>query len=131
MLKSVAVVAGSYILSIILVIASDPLLTLLFPGDFVRDRVPSDAALTASTALFIVASTFCAWVCARFAPSRPDRHVIWFAVIGEAMGLFATISNWNKGWPHWYFVSWMIAWPIACFLGWRLSPRPQPVSAGT
>ena len=75
MLKSIAVVAGSYILSIILVMATDPLLSHLFPGDFARGRVPSDHALVASTIFFVVVSIFCAWVCARLAPSNPAKHV--------------------------------------------------------
>jgi len=57
MLKSIAVVAGSYLLSIVLVLATDPLLSRLFPGDFVKGRIPSDTALIASTALFVVVIT--------------------------------------------------------------------------
>lgn len=68
MLKSIAAVAGSYILSIVLVLATDPLLSRLFPGDFVRGRVPSDTPLIASTACFVLISIFCAWLCARLAP---------------------------------------------------------------
>ena len=60
MLKSIGVVVGSYVLSIILVLATDPLLSRLFPGDFVRGRIPSNSALAASTALFVVVSIFCA-----------------------------------------------------------------------
>jgi hypothetical protein len=70
MLKSIAVVLGSYMLSIVLVLASDPLLSRLFPGDFVKGRIPSNAALMASTAFFVLVSVLCAWICARFAPSR-------------------------------------------------------------
>ena len=70
MLKSIAVVGGSYLLSVVLVIATDPLLSRLFPGDFEKGRVPSDTALIASTALFVVVSILCAWLCARFAPGR-------------------------------------------------------------
>ena len=40
MLKSVAVVAGSYLLSILLVLCTDPLLSLLFPGDFAAGHIP-------------------------------------------------------------------------------------------
>jgi hypothetical protein len=72
MLKSIAVVAGSYVLSIILVLGTDPLLSRLFPGDFVKGRIPSNAALIASTAFFVVISILCAWICARFA-SQPRR----------------------------------------------------------
>ena len=117
MLKSIAVVAGSYILSILLVLATDPLLSLMFPGDFARGHVPSNHALMASTAFFVVVSILCAWLCARFAPSRPGRHVLWFFIIGEVMGIGATIPNWSKDWPHWYWLSWLLTWPVSCLIG--------------
>ncbi|HET9304466.1 MAG TPA: hypothetical protein VFO46_00435 [Candidatus Sulfotelmatobacter sp.] len=123
MLKSIAVVVGSYMLSIVLVLGTDPLLSRLFPGDFVRGRIPSNAALLASTAFFVVISILCAWVCARFAPSRPGRHVLWFFIVGEVMGMAATIPNWSKGWPHWYWLSWLLSWPVSCWIGLLLAGR--------
>lgn len=129
MLKSIGAVAGCYLLSIVLVFCTDPLLSLLFPGDFVRGQLPSNAPLMASTAMFVVVSIFCAWLCARVAPSRPARHVLWFFVIGEVMGVAATIPNWSKGWPHWYWLSWLLTWPVSCWIGLQLAQRravPQP-----
>lgn len=123
MLRSIAVVLGSYLLSVVLVTATDPLLSRMFPGDFVRGRIPSSPALMASTVLFVVVSMLCAWVCARFAPNRAARHVLWFFVLGEAMGIAAIIPNWNKGWPHWYWLSWLLTWPLSCWLGLRLAGR--------
>jgi hypothetical protein len=123
MFKSVAVIIGSYLLSVVLVLATDPLLSRLFPGDFVKGRVPSDTALVSSTALFVIVSVLCAWICARFAPRRPARHVLWFFVVGEAMGIVATIPNWNKGWPHWYWLSWLLTWPVSCCVGLLLAGR--------
>jgi O-antigen/teichoic acid export membrane protein len=123
MFKSIAVVAGSYVLSIILVLCSDPLLTLLFPGDFVRGHIPSNNALIASTACFVVVSILCAWLCARFAPRKAAKHVLWFLIIGEAMGLAATIPNWSTGWPHWYWLSWLLSWPVSCWLGLMIAGR--------
>ena len=125
MLKSIAVVAGSYILSILLVLSTDPLLSHLFPGDFVRGRIPSTNPLLASTAFFVVISILCAWVCARFAPSHPGKHVLWFMIIGEVMGLGATIPNWSKGWPHWYSLSWLLTWPVSCWVGLLLAGRRE------
>ena len=98
MLKSILVVVGSYVLSVVLVLASDPLLSAIFPGDFAHGHVPSSPALAASTGLFIVVSILCAWLCARFAPPRKARHVLAFAILGEAFGLAATIPNWSTGW---------------------------------
>jgi hypothetical protein len=129
MFKSVAVVLGSYLLSVLLVFATDPLLSLLFPGDFARGRVPSTNALLASTALFVLVSILCAWICARFAPSPATRHVLWFFVLGEAMGLGATIPNWSKGWPHWYWLSWLLTWPISCWLGLQLARQRRGLSS--
>src|SRR5476649_2403026 len=124
MLKSIAIVAGSYLLSVVLVMTTDPLLSLLFPGDFAKDRIPSDAALITSTALFVGVSILCAWLCARFAAGRASRHVLWFFIVGEVMGITAIIPNWSKGWPHWYWLSWLLTWPVSCWIGRRVSPAP-------
>ena len=123
MLKSIAVVVSSYILSVILVLATDPLLSRLFPGDFVKGHVPSSDALVTSTALFVLVSIVCAWICARFVPTRPARHVLWFFLIGEIMGIMATIPNWSKGWPHWYWLSWLLTWPVSCWIGLMIAGR--------
>jgi hypothetical protein len=124
MFKSFAVVVGSYLLSVLLVIGTDPLLSKIFPGDFERGHIPSNHALMASTACFIVVSIFCAWLCARFAPGvsshSAGRHVLWFFLIGELMGIIATIPNWSKGWPHWYWLSWLFSWPVSCWIGLQI-----------
>ena len=122
MLKSIGVVVGSYVLSVVLVLATDPLLSRVFPGDFVRGRIPSNAALAISTALFVVISILCAWVCAHFAP-QAGRSVLWFFIVGEVMGIATSIPNWNNGWPHWYGLSWLLSWPISCWIGLRLGER--------
>ena len=129
MLRSVAIVIGSYALSVVLVMATSPLLSRLFPGEFDNGHVPSDTALITSTVLFFIVSIFCAWVCARFAPGSPLRHVVWFVIIGEAMGAVFTIANWSKDWPHWYWLSWMLAWPVGSWVGLLLSGRRDRVSA--
>jgi hypothetical protein len=123
MLKSVAVVVGSYLLSVVLVLGTDPLLSRIFPGDFVNGHVPSSGALLSSTALFVLISIICASLCARFAPRRAGLHVLWFFVVGEVMGVAATVPNWNKGWPHWYWLSWLFTWPVSCWIGLVLSQR--------
>lgn len=123
MLKSVGVVVGSYVLSIILVLGTDPLLSRVFPGDFAAGHVPSRPALLASTTLFVIISILCARLCARFAPSRPVRHVLWFFLIGEVLGIATTIPNWSKGWPHWYWLSWLLTWPLSCWIGLLLAER--------
>jgi len=134
LIKSIANVLGCYLLSVVLVIATDPLLSRLFPDDFVRGRIPSDTALMASTALFVIVSIFCAWLCARFAPGRAGLHVLWFCILGEVMGIGAAIPNWSKGFPHWYWMSWLLTWPVSCWIGFLLSGRrasEQISSSGT
>jgi hypothetical protein len=123
MLKSIAVVVGSYLLSVALVLATDPLLSRIFPGDFVKGHVPSDTALIASTALFVVVSILCAWLCGRFAPRRAARHVLWLFIVGEVMGIGAVIPSWSKGWPHWYWLSWLLTWPVSCWIGLLFTGR--------
>ena len=123
MLKSIAVVLGSYMLSVVLVMLTDPLLSRLFPGDYVGGRVPSDTPLIASTAMFVVISIVCAWVCARFAPNRAGRHVLWFFILGELMGIGFAIPGWSKGWPHWYTLAWLLTWPVSCWIGLKLAGR--------
>jgi hypothetical protein len=123
MLKSVGAVLGSYVVSVVLVLATDPLLSALFPGNFVRGRVPSTTALITSTALFILISIFCAGLCARLVPAQAKRNVLCFFVLGEAMGIATTIPQWSKGMPHWYFLSWLVSWPVSCWVGLRLANR--------
>jgi hypothetical protein len=131
MLKSIVVVIGSYLLSVVLVFATDPLLSRIFPADFVKDRIPSDAALITSTALFVIVSILCAWICARWAPGRAARHVLWFFSLGEVMGIATTIPNWSKGWPHWYWLSWLLTWPLSCYIGLLLGRRRMDHPAAT
>ena len=128
MLKSIAVVVGCYILSIALVLATDPLLTRLFPGDYGRGHVPSNNALMTSTACFVVISILCAGLCARFAPRRPEKHVLAFFIVGELMGIATTIPNWSTNWPHWYWLSWLLSWPVSCWIGLLLGGR-QPAKS--
>ena len=123
MLKSIAVVVGSYLLSVVLVLATDPLLSRLFPGDFVRAGSPPTTRSWRARRVFVIVSILCAWLCARFAPGRAARHVLWFFILGEAMGIAAIIPNWSKGWPHWYWLSWLLTWPVSCWIGLLLAGR--------
>jgi hypothetical protein len=129
MLKSIAIVLGTYLLSFPLVFATTPLLAHIFPGEFDKGHVPSNPALIASTASFTVVSIFCAWLCAWLAQrsfrssASTTKHVLWFFVLGEIMGIGFTIPNWSKPWPHWYWISWLIAWPISCWIGLMLAKR--------
>lgn len=123
MFKSILVVLGSYVLSIILVICTDPILMKVFPGEFEKNATPSTKALITSTVAFFIVSIFCSWLCARLASYNAARHVLWLFALGEIMGLVATIANWNSHMPHWYSISWMIVWPIACWLGLKFSGK--------
>jgi hypothetical protein len=121
MLRSSGAVLGSYLLSIVLVLATDPLLSRVFPGEFAKGHIPSSAGLTTSTVLFIVISVLCAWLCARLAPRSKGRHVVAFFILGEVFGVAATIANWSSGWPHWYPLAWLFSWPVSCWIGYRLA----------
>jgi hypothetical protein len=120
--KSILSVLGSYVLSIVLVMATDPLLHALFPNDYRQGQTIPDSLLWLSTALFTVISILCAWVCAKLAPSRVRVHVIAFFALGEIMGLVATVLNWGKM-PHWYSIAWLLVWIPAVWIGWKLAGR--------
>lgn len=120
--KSILSVLGSYVLSIVLVMATDPLLHALFPNDYRQGQTIPDGLLWLSTALFTVISILCAWVCAKLAPSRVRIHVIAFFALGEIMGGVATGMNWGKV-PHWYSIAWLLVWIPAVWIGWRLAGR--------
>jgi hypothetical protein len=42
------------------------------------------------------------------------------------MGIASIIPNWSKGskgWPQWYWLSWLLTWPISCWIGLLLARR--------
>jgi len=121
-LKSIACVGGSYVLCVVLVMLSNPLLGALFPNDFVHGKQIPDSLLLVSTAFFALASILCAWICAKTAPGKVLTHVIWFFAIGEIMGLATTPMNWGKV-PHWYSIAWLLLWIPAVWIGWKLARR--------
>ena len=121
-LRSVLSVLGGYVLSIAMVMATDPLLAALFPNEYKKGQTIPDALLALSTVLFAVISILCAWVCAKLAPSKVRMHVIAFFALGEIMGGAATAMNWGKV-PHWYSIAWLLVWIPAVWLGWKLSGR--------
>ena len=122
LLKSLIAVVGAYVLCVALVMLSDPLLHLFFPNDYVSGRPVGTTLLVLSTVLFAVISAFCAWVCARMAPSRASMHVLWYFAIGEVMGLGSTVAFWGKV-PHWYSIAWLVVWIPACWVGYKLSRK--------
>ncbi len=121
--KSALSILGSYVLSIVLVMATDPLLNLLFPNDYKKGHTIPDSLLVVSTVLFTVIAILCAWVCAKVAPAKVRTHVLIFFALGEIMGLVATTFNWGKV-PHWYSIAWLVVWIPAVWIGWKLAGRP-------
>lgn len=120
--KSLLSILGSYVLSIVLVMATDPLLGVLFPNDYKRGQTLPDWLLWVSTALFAVISVVCAWVCAKLAPSKVRMHVLAFFALGEILGGVTTALSWGKM-PHWYTIAWLIVWIPAVWIGWKLADR--------
>ncbi len=104
MLNSMGAVVGSYLLSvIILVMATDPLLSHAPPGRFrQRPRRPlQPCATSASTTLFVIVSISLRLDLRPLCPCAvPGGMCSASFVLGEAMGIGATILNWSKPWPH-------------------------------
>lgn len=118
-LRSVASVVVSYAVVFVIVLVSDPILNRVFPGQVVPGKVPPTLVLEVSTAIFAVASILGGWLCVRMAPRRAGLHLLILFVLGEIAGAIPAILNWNKsdGWPHWYSISWLVAWPICLWIG--------------
>lgn len=117
-LRSVASVVVSYIVVYGIVFCSDPILTHFFPNQYAAGRVPPPFLLWISTAIFAAASILGGWLCVRIAPSKPGIHLFVLFLIGELVGLAFTIRMWG-GWPHWYSLAWLIAWPLCLWIGGR------------
>jgi len=126
LLRSVAAVVVSYIVVYGIVFASDPILTILFPGQYVSGKVPPTFLLWVSTAIFALASILGGWLCVLLAPSRPALHLFILFLVGEAIGLLFTAQNWST-WPHWYSFVWLAIWPACLWIGgWARSARCVP-----
>jgi hypothetical protein len=119
LLRSVASVVLSYVVVYGIVFASDPVLTHLFPGQYVSGKVPPTFLIWISTAIFAVASIFGGWLCVVLAPSKPGTHLLILFVVGEALGIFFTVHNWGV-WPHWMSFVWLIVWPVFLWIGGRI-----------
>lgn len=127
-LRTLASVLGSYLAVFILVALSDPVLAHFYPAQYARGEVPPDFLLWISTLVFMVATVLGGWLCVRLAPSRPGAHLFALFVLGELVGLGFTWRGWSQGWPHWYSLLWLIAWPVCLWfggLGRRSAPRTR------
>jgi hypothetical protein len=122
-LRSVASVVVSYLVVYVFIVLMDPVLSRLFPGQYVVGKVPPTFLLWISTAVFAVGSVLSGWLCVKMAPSRTGLHLVILFVLGEAAGLASTIAIWNKGWPHWYSIAWLVAWPVCLWVGGMMGPR--------
>jgi hypothetical protein len=116
-LRSVASIVVSYAVVFVLVLISDPILNRLFPGQAVAGKIPPTLVLEISTAIFTVASIIGGWLCVRLAPANAGLHLLILFVLGEIAGAIPAVINWNNGWPHWYPISWLLAWPICLWIG--------------
>ncbi len=123
MLKSIAVVAGSYLLSVVLMMATDPLLTRLVRGDFVRGRIPSNSALLASKALFVVVSILI-WLALCSLCSQPAlASCLMVLYHWGSRGSCRRYSQLAYGWPRRYWSSWIFSWPLSCWIGLIIAGR--------
>lgn len=135
--RSAVAVALAYIVVFAIVMCSDPILSRIFPGQYVAGAVPPLFLLWTTTAIFALASILGGWICVRMAPSKPSTHLLALFILGEALGLVFTALNWGK-WPHWHSLVWLVVWPVCIWIGalGRRStgvpaspPPPDPLSS--
>ena len=76
------------------------------------------------TAGFVVVSIVCAWLCAllRAKPRRPPRPLVLHP--RRTHGHRRNHPQLEQpGWPHWYWISWILTWPVSCWIGLLLAKR--------
>ena len=91
---------------------------------------PGFSRVIALAAIVTTVAVIPAW-CAEARPGASEAQLIGQIVLlivagrllGEVMGIASTIPNWNKGWPHWYWMSWLLTWPASCWVGLLLAGR--------
>jgi hypothetical protein len=115
-LRSIVSVLVCYLIVFAIVSLSDPVIAHFFPGQYVRGKVPPVSLLWLSTGVFALASILGGWLCVRLAPSRYAAHLLGLFLLGEIVGIFFTVVNWET-WPHWQSFVWLAVWPVGLWLG--------------
>jgi hypothetical protein len=127
-LRSIGSVVISYVVVYLFIVLSDPLLSRLFPGQYVRDKVPPTLQLLIGTAIFAVASMVGGMLCVRIAPAKPGIHLLVLFAVGEIAGVISAVAIW-KSWPHWYSIAWLALWPVGLWIGGLGRKAKTPVLA--
>ncbi|HTX41542.1 MAG TPA: hypothetical protein VMD25_06920 [Acidobacteriaceae bacterium] len=131
-LRSIASVIVSYFVVYLIVVLTDPILSRLYPGVYVPNKVPPTFLLWIGTGVFAFASVVGGVLCVRLAPTHPGLHLLVLFVLGEAAGTASAVAIW-KTWPHWYSLAWLALWPVCLGIGalaGRRKSREKPLPVG-
>ncbi len=132
-LRSIASVIASYVVVYLIIVLTDPILSRLYPGVYVPNKVPPAFLLWISTCVFALASVVGGVLCVRLAPVHPGLHLLVLFVLGEAAGTASAVAVW-KTWPHWYSLLWLAVWPVCLWIGSlarKREGREKPLPVGS
>jgi hypothetical protein len=108
----------------VLVVLTDGLLHLLFPGQYTEGKQPPDHLAALSLLTSTCYSVLGGWVTARIAKSKPWRHILALIVWGELMGVLSLVMTWGQI-QAWYQIGLIAAWlPAVVAGGWIRAGRP-------
>lgn len=106
----------------LLVVATDGILHMMYPNEYVTGKVPPTNLMLISLATGCLYSIFGGWVTARLAANRPWKHIVWLMGWGVLMGVASWLATWGMV-PHWYNLTLIVAWPIMVYLGGKTQIR--------
>ncbi len=108
----------------VLVVLTDGLLHMLYPGDYAVGKMPPDRLAAVSLVSSTLYSVVGGWVTARIARAKPWHHILGLIVWGELMGVASLIATWGQIQP-WYQIGLIVAWtPAVVAGGWIRAGKP-------
>ncbi len=117
MWRSVAAVVSGYLITGVLIVATDQIFALTVPG-FKQMAMPPDYYFAISIATDALYSAVGGWLCAAIAKKRVRDHVLALIVLGEAVGVASTIALWSTV-PHYFSFALLAIYPPAVWVGSR------------
>ena len=115
MWRSVAAVFFGYVITGILIVATDQIFEAFIPG-FRQMAMPRRDYLITSIVTDALYSVAGGWTCAAIARNRKREHALALIVLGEIIGIGSTIALWTTV-PHYFSFALLLIYPPAVWTG--------------